>query len=167
MRKTIRDVCDISIVQQTSCEHLLPSVQMQLKMYFFIPFVRPCMHHSYGVISESHAFRDGVLPIILDAELYTTCPGERVLVVIIFNVTFPHSMHYEEKTCSCFSKDAENLTTHGSVLWCSRIVFIRPYSLNTTTAFYFVTECSDIAVLVRLWVCHVTTHSYFTWARPV
>jgi len=29
-----------------------------------------------------------VWPIILDAELYTTCPGERVLVVIRFNVTF-------------------------------------------------------------------------------
>jgi len=28
--------------------------------------------------------------------------------------------------------------------------YIFPYSLNTTTAFYFVTECSDIAVFVRL-----------------
>jgi len=27
-----------------------------------------------------------VLPIILEAELYTTCPGERVLVVIRLNV---------------------------------------------------------------------------------
>jgi len=31
--------------------------------------------------------------------------------------------------------------------------YILPYSLNTTTAFYFVTECSDIAVFVRLRVC--------------
>ena len=29
-------------------------------------------------------------------------------------------------------------------------LFFRPYSLNTTTAFYFVTECSNIAVFVRL-----------------
>jgi len=29
-----------------------------------------------------------IRPIILDAELYTTCPGERVLVAIRFNVTF-------------------------------------------------------------------------------
>jgi len=31
--------------------------------------------------------------------------------------------------------------------------YILPYSLNTATAFYFVTECSDIAVFIRLRVC--------------
>jgi len=39
------------------------------------------MHASqlaYGVISGSHAGRDCVRHIILDAELHTTCPGERV-----------------------------------------------------------------------------------------
>jgi len=55
---------------------------MQLKMYFFVTFVRPCMHHNYGVISVSHACKDCVWPIILDAELYTTCLGEQVLVVM-------------------------------------------------------------------------------------
>jgi len=30
--------------------------------------------------------------------------------------------------------------------------YILPYSLNTTTAFYFVTECSNFAVFVRLMV---------------
>jgi len=50
--------------------------------------VRPCMHHNYGVISKSHACRDCVWPITLDAELCTTYPGERVLVVIRFNATF-------------------------------------------------------------------------------
>jgi len=94
MTKTFRDNCDIYIVQQRSCEPLFPDVQMQLKMYFFVPFVRPSMHHNYGVISESHASRDWVRPVILEAELYTTCPGERVLVVIRFNVTFPHLRHY-------------------------------------------------------------------------
>jgi len=59
---------------------------MQLKMYFFIPFVLPCMHHNYGGISESHASKDCVWPIILGAELYTTCPGERVLVVMTHHV---------------------------------------------------------------------------------
>jgi len=34
-----------------------------------------------------------------------------------------------------------------------QIFYIRPYSLNTTTAFYFVTEWSKIAVFVRLRVC--------------
>jgi len=56
-------------------------------MYFFVP---PCMHHNYGVISESHACKDCGRLTILDAVLYTTCPGERVLVVIRFNVTFLH-----------------------------------------------------------------------------
>jgi len=41
MRKTFRDNCNINIVQQTSCESLFPDVQMQLKMYFFVPFCTP------------------------------------------------------------------------------------------------------------------------------
>jgi len=43
---------------------------------------------NYGVISGSHACRDCVWPIILDTELYATCPGEQVLLAIRFNVTF-------------------------------------------------------------------------------
>jgi len=46
------------------------------------------MHLNYGVISGSHACRDYMWHIILDADLYTTCPGERVLVPTRFNVTF-------------------------------------------------------------------------------
>jgi len=45
------------------------------------------MHHNYGVISGSHACRDCVWHIILDAELSTTCPGERGFNVR-FSVTF-------------------------------------------------------------------------------
>jgi len=88
MTKTFRDNCDINIVQQTSCEPPFADVQMQLKTYFFVTFVRPCMHLNYGVISGSHACRDCGWHIILDAELYTNCYGERVLVVIRFYVTF-------------------------------------------------------------------------------
>jgi len=44
------------------------------------------MHHNYGGISESHACRDCVWNIILDAGLYTTYPGERVLVVMTHQV---------------------------------------------------------------------------------
>ena len=82
MTKTFRDTCDKNIVQQTSCEPLFADVQMQLKMCSFVPFVRPRMRHNNVGISESHARKDCVWPIILDAELYTTCPGERVLVVM-------------------------------------------------------------------------------------
>jgi len=86
MKKTFRDNCDKNIVQQTSCKPVFLDVQMQLKMFFFVPFVRPCMHHEYGGISESHACKDCVWPIVLNAELYTTCPGERVLVVMTYQV---------------------------------------------------------------------------------
>ena len=116
MTQTFRDNCDINIVQQTSCEPLFPVVQMQLKTYFFVPTVRPCMHLNYGVIPGSHACRDCGWHIILVAELYTTCPGERVLVATKFNVTFlPLRLCYVN-TSSCFSKDAENLTMYGYVL---------------------------------------------------
>jgi len=82
----------------------------------YVPFVRPCMHLNYGAISGSHACRDCGWHIILVAELYTTCPGERVLVAIKFNVTFlPLRLCYVN-TSTCFSKDAENLTTYGYVL---------------------------------------------------
>jgi len=116
MTKTFRDNCNINIVQQTSGEPLFPVVQIQLKTYFFVPFVRPCMHLNYGVISGSHPCKDCGWHIILDAEFYKTCPGERVLVATRFNVTFlPLRLCYES-TRTCFSKDAENLTTYGCVL---------------------------------------------------
>ena len=117
MTKTFRDNCNANILQQTSCEPPFPVVQMQLKTHFFVPFVRPCMHHNRGVISGSHACRDCVWHIILDAELYTNCPGEGVLVATRFNVTFlPLRLCYEN-TRTCFSKDAENLTTYSYVLF--------------------------------------------------
>jgi len=162
MTKTFRDNCDINIVQQTSCELPFPDVQMQLKKYFFIPFVRPCMHHDYGVISGRHACRDCVWHIILDAEHCTTCPRERMLVATRFSLTFlPLRLCYEN-TSTCFSKDAENLTTYSYVLWCSQIVCIRPYSLNTIIAFYSVNEWSNFAVSVWSMACHATTLSHFT-----
>jgi len=87
-----------------------------VKKYFFVPFVRPCMHHSCGVISGSHACRGCLWHIILDAELYTTCPGGRVLVATRCNVTFlPLRLCYEN-TCTRFSKDPENQTTNGYLL---------------------------------------------------
>ena len=162
MTKTFRDNCDINIVQQTSCEPLFPIVQMQLKTYFFVPSVRPCMHLNHGVISGSHACRDCGWHIILVAELYTTCPGKRVLVTTRFNVTFlPLRLCYKN-THACFSKDAEGLTTYGYVVWCSQIVCICHYSLNTIIAFYSVNEWSNFAVSVWSMACQVTMPSNFT-----
>jgi len=57
---------------------------------------------------------------------------------------------------TCFLNDA-GLTMHGCALECSQIVYNCPYSLNTTTAFYFVTECSDVTVFfLRECACHNT-----------
>jgi len=61
-------------------------LQMQLKIYFVVPFVLPCMHHNYAELSESDACKYCTWPIILDAELYTTFPGEPVLVVMTHQV---------------------------------------------------------------------------------
>jgi len=83
---------------------------------FFVPFIRRCVHHNYDVISGSHACRDCVWHIILDAELCTTCPEEGVLVATRFNVTFLPLRHCYVNTPTCISKDAENPTTYGYVL---------------------------------------------------
>jgi len=96
------------------------------------------------------------------AELYTTCPGKRVLVGTTFKVTFvPLRLCYED-TCTCSSKDAENLTTYAYVLWCSQIICIRPYSLNTVIVFHSVNELSNFAVSVWLMACYATMFSHFT-----
>jgi len=55
----------------------------------------------------------------------TTCHGERMLVVIRFNITFLPLRLYWYKMCTCFSKDAASLTTYGCALWCSQIIYIR------------------------------------------
>ena len=89
--------------------------------------------HDHDVISGRHACRDCVWPIMLDSELYTTCPGERVLVFIRFNATFLPLRPCSENMCTCFSKDAESRTTYGCVLWCSPIVpILRTLQLHFT-----------------------------------
>jgi len=65
-------------------------------------------------------------------------------------------------TSTCFSKDAENLTTYGYMLWCSQIVCTCHYSLNTIIAFYSVIEWSNFAVSIWLIACQATTLSHFT-----
>ena len=123
---------------------------MQLKMYFFVRFVRPCMHHNYGGISESHACKDCLWPKILDAKIYTTFPGERVLVVMThqvqcniptFEVLISKNMHL------FLERRRRSTNVMVACFWRSQIVYILPYSLNTTTAFYLVTECPDLTML--------------------
>jgi len=88
--------------------------------------------------------------IILDAELYTTCPGERVLVATRFNVTFLPLKLCNEKTRTFFWKDAENLTTYGYVLWCSQIVLFVPVLWTLQSHF-------------TLWMSVRTLQCLFAW----
>jgi len=137
----------ISILCSKQAARFFPDVRTQWKMYFFVPSVHPCMHHNYGLISGRYTSRDCVWPMILVAGLYTTCRGERVLV-IRFNANIPTFEALLRKNVYLFLNGAKSLTTYGCALWCSQIVYIRPYSLNTTNAFYFVTERSDVTVSV-------------------
>jgi len=144
---------------------------MQLKMYFFVPFVRPCMHHNYGGIAESHACIDCVWPIILDAGFYTTCRGERVLVAMThqvqcniptFEAVLRKNMHLFLERCrrsnnvmvACF--DAVRLFTFFLILWTLQYnrILLCDWVLGHCSV------CSFEGV-------HVTMHSYFTWAWPI
>jgi len=58
----------------------------RLKLASVIYFSELYNYEKYGGISESHVCKDCVWPIILDAELYTTCPGEPVLAVMTHQV---------------------------------------------------------------------------------
>ena len=73
---------------EKACELVFPDVRPQWKMYSFVPSVGPCMHHNYWCDFRKAYIPDCVRPTTLVAGLCTTCHGERVLVVIKFNVTF-------------------------------------------------------------------------------
>jgi len=136
------------------------------KNVLFVPFVCPCMHHKYGVISGSHACRECVWPIILGAGLCTTCHGQQVLLVIRFNATFLSLRPYCTKMCTCFLKDVEksnNVWLHA--LMQSGYLYSSLFFEHCNCL--FLTECSDIIVFVHLRVCHATTNSSFTWPWPV
>ena len=134
--------------------------------FSFLLYVHVCMN--YGVISRRHASTDCVWPITLVAGFWLYNLPWRVSVSIHqVQCNISTLRPYWEKTCTCFLNDAETPTMYGCALWCSQNVYtsIRSYSMNTTTTFYFVTECPDVTVLV--WGdMQVTTHSYFTRPWP-
>jgi len=107
-----------------------------------------------GVISGRHASPDCVRPTTLVAGLCTTYRGERVLVVIKFNVTFLPLRPYRKNVYLFLERCKKS--NNGCALWCSQIVYtsISPYYLNTTTVFYFVTECPDVSVSLRMCAGH-------------
>jgi len=96
---------------------LIPNVQTQWKMHFFVPSVHPCMHHNYGVISGRHTSTDCLGLMTLVAGHCTTCHGEQVLVVIRFNITFLPLRLYWGKMRTCFSRcrKSSNVWLHALI----------------------------------------------------
>ena len=86
------------------------------------------------------------------------------VLVIRFNVIFSPLRLFWEKW-HLFLERCNNLTSYGFKLLCSQIVYIGPYSVNTATAFYALTECSDVTLFVWGRVL-AKTHSHFTWPWP-
>jgi len=59
MTKTFRKtVISIFFSKEAASKLFFPDVCTQWKMYFFFPFVRPCMHQNHGVISGCHTSTD-------------------------------------------------------------------------------------------------------------
>ena len=161
MIKTFRDNCDINIVQQTSCKPPFPDVEMQLKTYFFVPFVHPCMHHNYGVISGSCKQR--------------LCVAYNFGCRALYNLPWRVSVSSHQVQCNIptfealirkykylFLERCRKSNYYGYMLWCSQIVCTRHYSLITIIAFYSVNEWSNFAVSVWSMACQATMLSHFT-----
>ena len=163
MTKTFRDKCDINMKQYTSCELLFPDVRTQWKMYSFVPSEGLCMQYNHWC-----DFRKAYIPWLRAAynfgcrALYNL-PWRASVCSYQVQRNIPTFEALLKQMCTCFLNDAKSPTMYGCALWCSQIVYtsISPHSLNITTAFYFVTECPDVTVLV--WGCvQATNHSYFT-----
>jgi len=77
MTKTFRDNCDTVpiLCSKQAASFFFSMFQMQLKKYFFVSIAFPCMQHNCGIISGSHACRDCVWHIILDAKSYRLQPA--------------------------------------------------------------------------------------------
>ena len=122
-------------------------------MYFFVPFVRPCMHQNYGGISESHGCKDYMSPIILDAELYTTCPGERVLVVMTHQV-------------QCNIPTFEALLRKNMYLYlerCRRSTNVMVACFDAVRLFIFVLILWTLQPHFTLWLSARTLQCLFVW----
>jgi len=161
MTKTFRDKCDINMKQWTSCELPVPGGRMQRKMYSFVPSVGPCMHHNYWC-----DFRKAYISWLraaynFDCRALCNLPCRASVSCYLVQCNIP-TFDTLLKKCVSVSSTMQSPTMYGLVLCCSQIIYTSiSHYLNTTTVFYFVTECPDVTVLV--WGCvQATSHSYFT-----
>jgi len=111
------------------------------------------MHHNYGWISESHACKDYVWPIILDAELCTTCPGERVLVVMAHQV-------------QCNIPTFEALLRKNMHLFperCRRSINVMIACFDAVRLFILVHSLWTLQPHFALWLSARTLQCFFVW----
>ena len=110
-------------------------------------------------ISGSYACKDCVWLIILDAGLHKTCTGERVLVVMTRQVqcNIPTFEALLRKNMYLFLARCRSDNVWLPALTQSDCLNSSLF-LNTTTAFYFVTECWDTAVFEGV---HCARHNAF------
>jgi len=156
------DNCHTNIMQQTSCEPLFSRCSNAVKNVLFRSYCTPT--YASQLWCNFRKANMQILRVVYNFGCRALCslPWRASVSSHQVQCNIPTFEALLRKICTCSLKDAESLTTYGCALWSSQIVYIRPYSLNTTIAFYFVTECSDVTVLVRLSACHAITHSYYT-----
>ena len=143
----------------------------------FVPSVRPCVHHHYGAISGSHACRDCVYLMWFQESIHPQIACGLLLWLQDFaqpavaSKCYSHQVQWNISTFEALLKKRVPVSwTSQKVQECMVARFdavrsdIRP-SLNTTTAFYLVTECPDLTMLFWGRV-QVTTHSYVIRAQP-
>jgi len=147
MTKTYRDNCNINIVQQTSCALLFADVQTVKNVLFHSFCTSMYTSQLWGEFRKAYIQRLCVVYSFGSRALYNL-PWRASISIIRFKVTFLPLRPYWEKMCTCFLNGEKSLTTYGCMLHCSQIVYVRPYSLGTTTTFYFVNKSLDITVLV-------------------
>jgi len=116
-----------------------------------------------------HRLKAGPGPIILDAELYTTCPGKRVLVVMThqvqcniptFEALLRKNMHLFLERCRRSNNVRLPALTQSDCLYSS--LFFEHY--NCVWLWDWVLRHCSVYSFEDV---HVTMHSHFTWPWPV
>ena len=91
-----------------------------VKNIFFVPSVRPCMHHNYGVISRRHIPTDCVcMPCNFGCRALCNLPWRASVSSRQVQCNTPIFEALLKKMCACFLNYAKSPTIRGYALWCS------------------------------------------------
>ena len=107
MTKTFRDNSDMNIVHQTSCDLLFPDFSNAVKYVLFRSFCTSMYASHLWCDFRKACIRRLRVAYNFGCRALYTFRGERVLVVIRFNVTFVPLRPHCEKMCTCFLNDGK------------------------------------------------------------